>query len=660
MDKEKDTLGEVKAASDMKSTESAPICAETESSANALAEASGKEQNTAEVCPETESPVPDRTEATDRAQAKDVCAEKESPAADVARQADMITKNIYLEMSKDQLLSALKKIICDNQLTANREVTQIKQRFFALKTAELDAELAAYVEAGNPVDAFASMPDPVEIEFKEALAEFKEKRSAYLVAEEERKAQNLILKNKIIEHLRSLSEDIDNINLHFPKFKQLQVEFKEISDIPESAVAETWKAFQQVVEQFYDRFMMNKELRDLDFKKNLEIKRELIEEARKLAEESDVVVASRRLQDLHAKWRETGPVAKELRDEIWEEFKQASTVVNKRHQEYFESRKEAEKANEVAKTELCEKIEAIDLDSIDSFAKWNELTNQVLELQAEWKKLGFASKKVNNILFARFRKVCDDFFARKSEAFKKNKEELSENLRKKIELCEKAEALKESADIKEGIEKVTALQAEWKTIGAVPRKNNESVWNRFREACNYFFDERKKQNASTRIAENENLKIKQDIIAELKKIDLEGSKDEALALVRELQAKWRATGFVPIRKKEKIQGEYKEAVDAVYSKLDVRQSRERMSRFEDKVARIAADGTLGRERERLNRQLSDRKNELKNYENNMLFFNVKSSQGNAMVKEMEKKMERLKRDIEEIQQKISLLDSKND
>lgn len=602
----------------------------------------------------------ENTMTNESACASDVCAEKESPAMEVSEAADMLTKNIYLEMNKEQLLSALNKILTDNQLSANREVQQIKQRFYALKSAETDAELKAFVEAGNPVDAFAAMPDPLEAEFKEGLASFKERRSEFLAAEEERKTHNLELKNKIIEQIRSISEDMDNINLHFPKFKQLQLDFKQITDIPESAVSETWKSFQTVVEQFYDRFMMNKELRDLDFKKNLEIKRELIEEAKKLAEMQDVVAASRALQDLHAKWRETGPVAKELRDIIWDEFKSASTVINKRHQDYFESRKEAEKANELAKTALCEKIEAIDIENVPGFAKWDELTNQVLELQAEWKKLGFASKKANNLLFARFRKSCDEFFAKKAESYKRNKEELAENLRRKTELCEKAEALKESADIKDGIAKVAELQAEWKKIGAVPRKYNESIWNRFREACNYFFDERKKQNASVRKAENYNFEIKTAIIAELRKVDLEGSRDEAVRQVRELQTKWQQTGFVPFKKKDKLQEEYKEVVDGIYSKLDIRHSRERMSRFEDKVSRMAGDDSLGRERDKLVRALEGRKAELKTYENNMGFFNVKSSQGNAMLKEMEKKMDRLKRDIEEIKEKIALLDSKND
>lgn len=582
---------------------------------------------------------------------------KESAVDPAPASVDMIAKNIYLEMTREQLLSALKKILADGQMNAHRDVAQIKQRFYALKNAETDEEIRKFVEAGNPVDAFAARPDEAEEEFRQALAEFKQKRSEYLAAEEEQKANNLILKNKIIEQLRNLAEDIDNINLHFPKFKQLQQEFRQITEIPESAVSETWKVFQAVTEQFYDRFMMNKELRDLDFKKNLEVKRDLIDQARSLADVADVVEASRRLQDLHAKWRETGPVAKELRDEIWEEFKAASTVVNKRHQDYFEARKEAEKANEAAKTALCEKIEAIDLEGINGFSKWDELTKQVLDMQAEWKTLGYASKKANNLLFARFRKSCDDFFAAKAESFRKNKEEHADNLRRKTELCEKAEALRESADVKDGIKEVVRLQEEWKKIGPVPKKYNDSVWQRFREACNYFFDERKKQTASTRKTENENFDIKSAILENLRKVDLEKPREEALKEVRELQAQWQQTGFVPFKKKEKLQADYRELMDEIYGKLNVRLSNERMSRFEDRIAN-AGEAGMGREREKLQRALEGRRNELKTFENNMGFFNVKSNQGSAMLREMEKKIERLKKDIEEIGDKIRLLDSK--
>lgn len=588
---------------------------------------------------------------------EETIAVRESSAGSAPAAVDMIARNIYLEMTREQLLSALKKILADGQMNAHKDVAQIKQRFYALKNAETDEEIRKFVEAGNPVDAFAARPDEAEEEFRQALAEFKQKRSEYLAAEEEQKANNLILKNKIIEQLRNLAEDIDNINLHFPKFKQLQQEFRQITEIPESAVSETWKVFQAVTEQFYDRFMMNKELRDLDFKKNLEVKRDLIEQARSLADVADVVEASRRLQDLHAKWRETGPVAKELRDEIWEEFKGASTVVNKRHQDYFEARKEAEKTNEDAKTALCEKIEAIDLDGISGFSKWDELTKQVLDMQAEWKTLGYASKKANNLLFARFRKSCDDFFAAKAESFRKNKEEHADNLRRKTELCEKAEALRESSDVKDGIKEVVRLQEEWKKIGPVPKKYNDTVWQRFREACNYFFDERKKQTASARKTENENFEIKSAILENLRKVDLEKPREEALKEVRELQAQWQQTGFVPFRKKEKLQADYRELMDEIYGKLNVRLSNERMSRFEDRIANAGKAG-MSREREKLIRALESRRNELKTFENNMGFFNVKSNQGSAMLREMEKKIERLKKDIEEIGDKIRLLDSK--
>ena len=446
------------------------------------------------------------------------------------------------------------------------------------------------------------------------------------------------------------------MNLHFPKIKQLQQDFKNIDNIPETAVTEVWKTFQEVVELFYDRFKMNKELRDLDFKKNLEIKTALIEEARKLEEMEDVVDAEHRLQELHVTWRETGPVAKEVREDLWEQFRAASTIVNKRHQAYFEERKAQAKKNEDLKISLCEKIEAIDVDGIKTFAEWETKTKEILDLQSQWKEIGFASRKSNNVLFGRFRKACDDFFSCKSEAYKKTKEELNLNLARKTELCERAEAIKESGDIKEGVKKILELQEEWKKIGAVPRKYNDSIWNRFRAACNYFFDERRKQTASVRKSEQENLSVKKALLDELRNLNLDVDKAEAVRVVKSIQAKWQSAGFVPFKDKDIIQKEYRALLDEIYAKLDVKFTRDRISKFEERMS--SSDSQPDRERDKLFRALEGRKNELKTYENNLCFFNVKSKEGSQMLKDMERKMQRLRSEIEEIKEKIRLIDSK--
>jgi hypothetical protein len=608
-------------------------------------------------CAETESPAEALSEATDALEGEETASGEEALTDEVAE----VEKN-YHACSKEELLEDLRQIVTAGKATAHKEVTAIKQAYYTIRNREVEKEMAAFVEDGNSPDLFAATPDPIEVDIKNLLAQFKEIRSAYLAQEEERRQENLSFKNKIIDQLRELADDIDNINHHFPKFQQLQQEFKEITDIPAGAVADTWKNYQLAVEQFYDRLKMNKELRDLDFKKNLEIKRQLIDEAKALESENDVVAAFRKLQDLHDKWRETGPVAKEIRESIWDEFKAISTVINKRHQEFFENRKAVEQENEEAKTKLCEEIESIDIDAINSFSDWDKTTKRIIELQNEWKKLGFASRKMNNVLFARFRKVCDDFFARKAEYFKKAKEDFAANLVKKTALCEEAEALKDAEDQKKAMDRVVELQAEWKKIGSVARKHSDAIWERFTKACNYFFEERKRRNQSQRQEENANLAAKRAVIDALKKIDTEEvEREEAISQVRELQAQWQKIGHVPYRQKDSLFAEYREVVDALYNSLNMKQSRARISNFEGKMNDLGSDGNkLGKERDRLVRALEARKAELNTCENNLGFFNVKSSAGNSMLQEMERKIKRLREDIAEIQQKIAVVDEKLD
>lgn len=537
----------------------------------------------------------------------------------------------------------------------------IKQAFYQLRNREIQAEMDEYVEAGNSPETFTAQPDPAEAEIKELLNGFREIRSQYLNAEEEKRQENLVLKKKIIDQLRELAEDIDNINLHFPKFQQLQVDFKAITEIPAGDVADTWKNYQLAVEQFYDRLKMNKELRDLDFRKNLEYKRTLIDKAKALETEPDPVSAFRQLQDLHEKWRETGPVAKDMRESIWDEFKAASTVINKRHQEFFEARKAQETANEEAKTKLCEQIEAIDMDKLNSFKEWDAETKHVLELQAEWKKLGFASRKVNNALFNRFRGVCDEFFSRKAAYFKEVKEGYAANMAKKVALCEQAEALKESEeDNRKAMEQITRLQAEWKKIGPVARKNSDAIWQRFNEACNYFYRKRKQETAAVRQEENANLAAKRAIIAALKDIDLdETERQQAVNQVRELQKQWNQTGHVPFRQKDALYAEYRQIVDKLYETLNMHRQQARMSNYEDQLAGMDSDqAKLLRERERLSRAYEAKKNELNTAENNMGFFNVKSSEGSSLVRDMERRIKRLREDLEIIAQQISAVNQK--
>ena len=599
-------------------------------------------------CAETSSPSL-AIEAVADSQESEAAPAEETPSAEEGKR--------FHSMSKQELLDALKEILAADNMEAHREVTAIKQAFFNIKSRENLEELNAFIEAGNQPEAFSSTPDEVENEMKTLYSEFKERRAAFIAADEERRKENLAKKMEIIDKMKEIAGDIDNVNVKFPEFQQLQQDFKAIKDIPAPAETETWKTFQTVVEQFYDHLKMNKELRDLDFKKNLEAKRQLIESAKKLAAAPDPVAAFRTLQGLHDEWRNLGPVAKDIRESLWEEFKEASTVVNKRHQEYFEKRKADEQANEEAKTALCEEVEAIDLTKINSFNAWGEATDKVIALQKKWREYGFASKKANTALYARFRKDCDAFFEAKTAYFQKVRDELSANLEKKTSLCEKAEALKGTDDIRQATAEIVKLQAEWKKIGSVPRKQSDAIWQRFTQACNYFFDERKKQNKERRHEENENLEKKRAIIAKLNELPKDGDRSEVIGKVKELQAEWNEIGFVPFKLKDKVFAEYREVCDALYGAYNSRESRARMDNFHARVNSLKGDGQkIDRERDRLVRALDSRRNELQTIENNMGFFSVKSSQGNSMMKEMERKISRLKDDIKEIEQKIAVID----
>ncbi len=617
----------------------------------------------------TVSPEDTVTPTPEVAETENTCIEESSPSSDLAQVADAQTEDGQTEeekadsrrihfMSKEELRDTLKAILESGNMEAHKEVTAIKQAFFNLKNRENMELLDAYVEAGNDPATFSAQPDEVENELKTLYADFKERRADYLAAEEARRAANLEKKQEILTCMEEIAGDIDNVNTKFPDFQKLQSDFKEIKEVPPTAETEIWKQFQNVVERFYDNLKINKELRDFDFRRNLEAKRALIEEAKKLEAMSDPVVAFRVLQGLHDQWRAVGPVAKEIRESVWDEFKEASTVVNRRHQEYFEQRKAAELVNEEAKSKLCEEIESIDTAALKTFSDWNSSTDRIVELQKKWREYGYASKKANTVLYSRFRKACDEFFAAKAVCFQRAKDEFNENLVKKTALCEKAEALKNTEDIRKAADEVVKLQAEWKSIGSVPRKQSDALWQRFTTACNYFFDERKRQSKERHREEQENLEKKRDIIARLSELPKDGDRKEIMPRIKELQAEWQTVGFVPFKMKDKIFTEYRAVCDALYDAYNQREARRRMNDFQNRVSEIKGDGSkVSRERDRLVRICESRKAELKTIENNMGFFSIKSSAGNSMLKDMDNKVKRLKDDIKELEQKIALLDS---
>ena len=565
-------------------------------------------------------------------------------------------------MGKTEIVAALEKISQKDAAEITREeVNRLKVQFFAIRHDELAAEKAEFLAKGNEEAAFAALPDEHEDAFKAALNIIKDKKAELAAAQEAERLINLDKKNAVIDEIDAASEDTDNVHRHLDKVRELQQQFKAIGEVPAPEVSNLWKRYQTATEKFYDQLKVNKDLRDLDFRKNFESKLLICEESERLSEEPDVVVAFRRLQDLHDKWREIGPVAKEQREDIWNRFKDASAVINKKYQAFFEERKAAERANEEAKNALCEQIEAISLDELKSFAAWDEKTKAVLQAQEEWKKLGFASRKTNAALFTRFRSLCDNFFSSKATYFKSVKDDLSENLAKKLTLCEKAEELKDSTDWKKTTDKLIALQNEWKSIGAVPKKQSDAVWTRFRAACDYFFEQKKQTGSDTRRTEQANLKEKKAIIEQLRAITAEGAADiaAAKASVRELMGKYQQIGHVPFRDKDKLHDAYRAEVSRLYDELDMSTAKAGMAAFEASVDEMSGDSReLMRQRDKLMRSLEMKRSEIKTFENNLGFFNSRTKSGEAMLNDIQRRISRLRDDQTNIEKKIALIDSK--
>lgn len=564
----------------------------------------------------------------------------------------------YAAMDKKQLVEVLQNLAQQPVNEVKEDVVRVRVAFAAIRKEELAKEKEAFIAKGNEEAAFAPAADELEEQFKSLYAEIKEKRAAYNAAQDALKAENLAKKREIISKINEIAEDADNVNRQYSTVQQLQQDFKAIGEVPSENDTEVWKAYQVAVERFYDLLKMNKELRDYDFKKNLEQKQALCAEAEALDEEADIVDAFKKLQQLHTSWREIGPVSKEIREELWTRFKNASAVINKKYQSFFEERKANEKKNAEGKEALCVKIEAISTDNLKTYAAWDEATKAIIGLQEEWKKLGFASRKVNTELFARFRKSCDEFFAKKAEFFKRMKDELAANLAKKIELCEKAEALKDSTEWKKTTDALIALQKEWKTVGPVVKKHSDAVWKRFIAACDAFFEEKKKQNVNVHSVEHENLKQKKDIIAQINSILENKDAEDAPNKVRELMKKWQEVGHVPYKEKDKVYAEYKAAIDKAFEQLDMKAKKARMANFANSINQMSDTGKVYHERERLVRAYEMKSQELKTYENNLGFFNAQSKSGNSLVKEMERKIANIKEEIAMLEQKIKLIDEK--
>lgn len=564
------------------------------------------------------------------------------------------------KFTKDEIIAKLNELVENVGDSVRNEIDSLKQLFYKIRRGEIEELKNTFIEGGGEENDFVATEDETEVKLKELLAAYKEKRAA-LVAEEERlKAANHALKLQLIDQLKTLTESQDDFNKLYNEFKDIQQRWKEVKAVPQEVAGELWRNYQTYSEKFYDIIKINNQFRDYDFKKNLELKTSLCEAVEKLEEEPDVVSAFHQLQKLHQQWREIGPVAKENREDIWTRFKTASTVINKRHQQHFEELKGKEQDNLEAKTAICEEIESIDFSKLATFKDWEEKNKEVIALQEKWKTIGFAPKKYNVKIFERFRAACDTYFKNKSEFYKGIKDEMEKNLELKKALCEKAEALKDSQDWKETTEIMIALQKEWKTIGSVARKHSDAIWKRFITACDYYFAQKNKNVSSQKSVEQANLVSKKAVIDKIKSIDEDLAHDEALALLKGYMAEWSTFGFVPFRDKDKIYKEYHEAVDQLFERLNIDRNDRKMQSFKESISDMA-DGGRGKERlynerEKLMRMYERMKNELQTYENNMGFLSVSSKGGGGLLKEMDRKIEKLKEEMNLIVKKIDAID----
>lgn len=558
--------------------------------------------------------------------------------------------------TKQEVLERVKEIARSAEAPNKEELDHLKTTFYKIHLAERDAQTKEYLEKGGDPEKFVLLPDDTEEAFKAEMQIIKEKRAKIFLEQEEEKQENLAKKLEIIEKIKAMATSPEEANQSYNDFKALQQEWKDIKAVPADKANELWRNYQLYVEQFYDLLKLNSEAREYDFKKNLEAKTALCEAAEKLDEEEDVISAFHQLQDLHQQYREIGPVAKELREQIWSRFKAASTVINKKHQQYFEDIRAKEERNLELKTALCEKLEAIDLDAIKTAAQWEATTKEVIAMQQEWREIGFAPQKMNVKIFERFRTINDVFFSKKAEFFKELKSQYSSNLEKKHELVKKAQQLADSTDWKKTGDKIIALQKEWKTVGVVPRKQGELLWKDFLDACNKFFEARNKANAGTRNTEHSNLAKKREVVAKLKDL-LENPVENVQQALQKLTEEYNSIGHVPFKEKDNIYKEYHAVLDKIYKDLHISNAKRRLDYFKSNLKNVAEKGSdaLDNERGRLLRRYDQLRNDITTYENNLGFLNAASKKGNSLVEEMNRKVQKLKDDLELVKRRSRLL-----
>lgn len=573
---------------------------------------------------------------------------------------DQKVENAKVYKTKKEVVERLKEIAASDENPDKDEIDLLKTVFYKLHITEREARMKEYIDGGGDPEAYQIMPDEDEETFKQQMAIVREKRARIFQQQEAEKQANLEKKLEIIEKIKAMATSPDEANKSYNEFKELQQQWKDIKNVPADRASELWRNYQLYVEQFYDLLKLNSEAREYDFKKNLETKTKLCEAAEKLADEEDVISAFHQLQELHQQYRETGPVAKELREQIWTRFKAASTVINKRHQQHFEDLRSKEEENLTLKTTLCEKVEEISKQENKTASDWEKRSKEIIDIQNQWKTIGFAPQKMNVKIFERFHAACDDFFGRKSEFFKEMKQAYAANIEKKKALVEKAQALADSTDWKVTSDKLINLQKEWKTIGVVPKKIGDQLWHDFLNACNKFFEARNAANAGARNEERENLEKKRNIIEQIKALVADAA-NATREKVQALTDEYNKVGHVPYKEKDALYAAYHEALDAIYKELNISNKRRRLDDFKSNIRNMAKRGedAIDNERGRLTRRFEQLKQEIQTYENNLGFLNASSKKGNSLIDEMNRKVQKLRDDLELVRQKIKAIDTEN-
>jgi hypothetical protein len=627
-----------------------------------MEEPQATENSPAETTTETEERVNETEVTVDDGEEKvKETVEKESSPAPEAQGDEAVTlldSTALAVITKPEIIERLKQIVAEPQKYAHNEVDMLKQAYYKLRRMEIESGKEEFLEGGGDEKDFVTPGDETEAELKSLLSRYKEKRASMAAEEERQKESNYILKQHLIERLKVLTESQDDFVMRYNEFREIQRKWKEIRLVPQEHIKELWRNYQLYNERFYDIVKINNQFRDYDFKKNLELKTLLCETVERLGNESDIISAFHQLQKLHQQWREIGPVAREFRDTIWERFKEASTAINKKHQAYFESLKATEEKNLEEKTAVCEEIERIRFEDLKTIRDWERKTEEVVALQAKWRTIGFATRKHNMKVFERFRLACGNYFKKKGEFYKSVKREMDKNLELKKALIEKAEAMKNSTDWKETAKAFIEIQSEWKKIGPVAHKHVESMWKQFIAACDYFFEKKNGEKSSQKTEENDNLEAKRALIEKINTIDEELSSDDALSLLRQYISEWNSIGFVPFKEKDRLYKLFREAVDKQFDRLKVNERDRRIQQYRSNLTELAgtSKNKLYGERDRLMRVYERMKSELQTYENNIGFFNVSSKGGDGLVKEMDRKIVRLREEMEVIVKKIEAID----